>query len=319
MSKLPSLAPKNMAEAMDFSKMLATSNMVPKQYQGKPQDILVAVQWGYEVGLPPLQALQNIAVINGKPSVYGDALLALVKNDPRCAGVLEVIDGDGDARTATCTIKRRYGDEIEVTTKSFSVSDAKLAGLWGRTPPWKQYPDRMLQMRARGFAVRDAFPDALSGAITREEAEDYNVPERDVTPPPNPLDRIEAPKPEPKPAPAPEVVAEQAIEAEVIEAEPGEMFQMLTHQGKKMGPAVAGKDAFLEKLLKTMDTYTNTEKDKEGKEVEPRKRMSLLREFKESNWKSIEQLEKKQETKVVEKYNNCLAKLGAQINDKPKV
>jgi len=316
MSKLPSLAPKNMAEAMDFSKMLATSNMVPKQYQGKPQDILVAVQWGYEVGLPPLQALQNIAVINGKPSVYGDALLALVKNDSRCAGVSEVIEGDGDARTATCTIKRRYGEEIEVTTKSFSVGDAKRAGLWGRTPPWKQYPDRMLQMRARGFAVRDAFPDALSGAITREEAEDYNVPERDVTPPPNPLDRIEAPKPEPKPAPAPEVVAEEAIEAEVIEAEPGEMFQLYSHEGKKMGKAVAGKDAFLEKLLKTMDTYTNTKTNKAGDEVEPRKRMSLLKQLREANQRNIDQLEKTQETKVVTKYNQSLAALGAEMNGK---
>ena len=83
MNKLPTLAPQNMTEAMDFSKMLASSQMVPKQYQRKPQDILVAVQWGYELGLQPLQALQNIAIINGKPSVYGDAALALVKNDHR--------------------------------------------------------------------------------------------------------------------------------------------------------------------------------------------------------------------------------------------
>ena len=66
-------APQTMGEAIQFSEMLAKSQMVPKQYQGKPEDILVAVQWGYEIGLAPLQALQNISVINGKPSVYGDA------------------------------------------------------------------------------------------------------------------------------------------------------------------------------------------------------------------------------------------------------
>ena len=95
MNKLPTLAPQTMAEAMDFSKMISHSEMVPKQYQGKPQDVLVAIQWGYELGLQPLQALQNIAVINGKPSVYGDAALALVKNDPRCAGVSETVTGEG--------------------------------------------------------------------------------------------------------------------------------------------------------------------------------------------------------------------------------
>ena len=120
-NNLPTLAPANMTEAIEFSKMLAQSEMVPKNYQRKPQDVLVCIQWGYEVGLQPLQALQNIAVINGKPSIYGDAALALVKNHPACAGVSEWIEGKGDEQTAHCKVKRRYGDEIEETTRSFSV------------------------------------------------------------------------------------------------------------------------------------------------------------------------------------------------------
>jgi len=72
-------APATMDEAMKFSEMLARSSMVPRQYQGKPEDVLVACQWGREIGLAPMQALQNIAVINGKPSVYGDAAMALVQ------------------------------------------------------------------------------------------------------------------------------------------------------------------------------------------------------------------------------------------------
>jgi hypothetical protein len=194
MSKLPSLAPQNMTEAMEFSKMLSVSEMVPKSYQKRPQDILVAVQWGYELGLQPLQALQNIAIINGKPSVYGDAALALVKNDPRCAGVNEKIEGEGDARTAYCKVKRRYGEEVEETVAQFSVADAKRARLWNKQGPWSQYPDRMLQMRARGFAIRDAFPDALKGVITAEEAQDYPSEPKDVTPRANPLDQIKAPQ-----------------------------------------------------------------------------------------------------------------------------
>lgn len=221
---LPTLAPQNMNEAMEFSKMIASSGLVPQQYKNKPQDVLVAVQWGYELGLQPLQALQNIAVINGKPSVYGDAALALVKNDSRCAGVHEYIDGDGDNRIAYCTAKRRYGDDIEETTRTFSVDDAKRAGLWGRKGPWTQYPDRMLMMRARGFTLRDAFPDALKGVITAEEAQDYPSKGKSTQTaiqeaPANPLDQL--PKPEPKPGPEakqePEVVEVVDDYGEVVE------------------------------------------------------------------------------------------------------
>ena len=176
------LEPKNMTEAMDFSKMLASSSMVPPNFKGKPQDVLVAVQWGYEIGLKPLQALQNLAVINGKPSIYGDAAIALVKSDKRCLGISESIEGEGDNRKAICKIKRSYGSEVEETVREFSVSDAKTAKLWGKAGPWTQYPNRMLAMRARGFALRDAFPDVLRGVITKEEAEDYPTEPINITP-----------------------------------------------------------------------------------------------------------------------------------------
>ena len=63
------LQPQTMDEAMKFSEVISKSGLVPKEYQGKPANCLVAIQWGMELGLAPLQALQNIAVINGKPSL----------------------------------------------------------------------------------------------------------------------------------------------------------------------------------------------------------------------------------------------------------
>jgi hypothetical protein len=164
-------APTTMTEAIQFSEMLASSNMIPKQYQGKPNDVLVCVQWGYEMGLAPMQALQNIAVINGKPSVYGDAAMALVQNNPVCEDIEEFIEDEGTPNpVAVCVAKRKGRKPV---TAKFSVEDAKRAGLWGKQGPWTQYPKRMLQMRARGFALRDAFPDVLKGLITIEEAMDF--------------------------------------------------------------------------------------------------------------------------------------------------
>jgi hypothetical protein len=88
-----------------------------------------------------------------------------------CESVTETIDGEGDNMVATCSAKRRGYERPTVVR--FSVADAKKAGLWGKTGPWTQYPRRMLQLRARGFALRDAFPDVLKGLVTAEEAHDY--------------------------------------------------------------------------------------------------------------------------------------------------
>jgi hypothetical protein len=158
-----------MADAMRMADMLAKSTMVPRNYQGKPGDVLIAIQWGHELGLAPLQALQSIASINGRPSVWGDAAMALCVAHPACEYVREEMTGEGDAMVAICRAKRR-GQAEQV--RRFSVADARRAKLWGKAGPWTDYPQRMLQMRARGFALRDVFPDALRGVITAEEAQD---------------------------------------------------------------------------------------------------------------------------------------------------
>jgi hypothetical protein len=172
------LQPANLQEAMQMADMLAKSQMVPKCYQNKPNDTLVAMMMGAELGLNPIQALQNIAVINGKPAIYGDALLALVQSHPKFGGHKESFDEN--SMTATCTVWRK-GDE-EQHTVTFSKFDAEKAGLWGKQGPWQQYPKRMLMWRARGYALRDKFADALGGLITVEEAQDMPT-ERDITPP----------------------------------------------------------------------------------------------------------------------------------------
>ena len=165
------LALSTMADAMKFGEMVANSDFAPKDFRGKPASCVLAIQAGAEIGLSPMQALQSIAVVNGRPSIFGDAALAVAKASSVCEYVTEAVEGDGEQMVATCTAKRR-GYPTPTVVK-FTVADAKKAGLWGKTGPWTQYPRRMLQMRARGFALRDAFPDALRGMVTAEEAQDY--------------------------------------------------------------------------------------------------------------------------------------------------
>lgn len=305
-------APATLTEAVQFSQMLAESSMVPKAYQGKPQDILVCVQWGYEMGLAPMQALQNIAVINGKPSVYGDAAMALVQASPVCEGVEERVDGEGTPNPVAVCIAHRKGRKP--VTATFSVEDAKRAGLWGKQGPWQAYPKRMLQMRARGFALRDAFPDVLKGLITAEEAQDYPAEKADkyqATPAStNPLDALAAPAPAPAPAPVEEVAApaEEVVvdvsDVPVIEEDGA--FKLM----------VPGKDkpaASYTSLDDWGDAYENmAEKIFKASKRPPRERMTILREFKEANQSTIDAVDTVKRVRHTSGYQTRLRTLGAQ-------
>ena len=161
------LTPTSHGEAMEIAKIIADSDFAPKDYRGKPANVLIAVQMGLDVGLKPMQAIQSIAIVNGRPSVYGDAALALVM----ASGLVEQFRESEDGGTATCTIKRKGLDAV---THTFGLDDAKTAGLLGKAGPWTNYPKRMRQMRARGYALRDAFPDVLMGLSIAEEVQDIN-------------------------------------------------------------------------------------------------------------------------------------------------
>lgn len=160
------LSPQTFEQALTFANYLADSDMVPKDFKGKPANCLIGMQWGMELGMKPLQAIQNIAVINGRPNLWGDAMLALVRSSPLCEYVTEDWHADG---TAFCKAKRR-GESEQIRT--FSDADAKLAGLLGKQGPWTTGPKRMKQLRARGFALRDVFTDVLRGMGMAEEALD---------------------------------------------------------------------------------------------------------------------------------------------------
>jgi len=335
-------APATITEAIQFSEMLASSAMVPKAYQGKPQDIMVCVQWGYEIGLAPMQALQNIAVINGKPSVYGDAAMALVQASPVCEDVEEYFEGEGTPNPVAVCVAQRKGRKPVVA--KFSVEDAKRAGLWGKQGPWQAYPKRMMQMRARGFALRDAFPDVLKGLITAEEAQDYPdeakpKQPKDITPR-NPLDSIAPPE-------IPAVISEPAVieaafaadqEAETVNALVAEATaadleivdipevavpEATDTVAPEQQPENSGEFALLlpgkeepasvhASLDEWQDAYENmAEKVAMSAKVPARDRMTKLRELKEANEATIKRVDMVKRIRHTANYQKRLKALGA--------
>jgi hypothetical protein len=186
------LAPTTFDEAWRMAQILAKTDFPPKDMRGRPEAIIAALAMAAEVGLSPMQGLQSIAVINGRPSLWGDGQLGICQRDPAWRGKKEWYEGElGDeSMTAFCTVKRAIsGGEIEETTAEYSIADAKVAKIWqkrgrdGQDTPWITNPKRMLKMRARAFALRDAFADLLKGLGSAEEMADV-TPEKNVTPPP---------------------------------------------------------------------------------------------------------------------------------------
>lgn len=180
-------------QATDFegqwrkAQVFAASALVPKQYRGSPNDVVVAWQMGAELGISPMMSLNYIAVINGRASIYGNGAKAVVRAHPQCRGLKVYTEGSVEDGTATgvCEIRRDLGNgEVETSRRTFTMAQAKRAKLWGKAGPWTEYPEDMLGWRALHRAASDAFPEALCGLMLAEESQDLPAPPRNVTPPP---------------------------------------------------------------------------------------------------------------------------------------
>lgn len=171
------IVPQTFDEAWRVAQALSRSGMLPKDFEA-PEAALAVIMAGAEIGMAPFQSLQSFAFINKRPTLWGDGMLGVVRKFG--VKVEERLDGEGDALTAWCKVTRP--DTGEVVERSFAVADAKKAGLWSKQGPWTQYPRRMLQMRARGFALRDGCADMLRGLKMAEEVQDYEVTENAALP-----------------------------------------------------------------------------------------------------------------------------------------
>ena len=161
-----------------FATALAKSTALPKSLvagnnlEATTANVFLAIQYGAEVGIPPMQAVQTIAVINGMPSLWGDGMKAVVRMSGVCKYITEGIakdaanPADHTKWVAWCESER--ADTGEKRREEFSWGDAMRAGLTGKET-YQKYPQRMLPARARSWCLRDLFPDYLKGLRSAEE------------------------------------------------------------------------------------------------------------------------------------------------------
>lgn len=158
----PAIEPTNMGELVQ----LATSAGKTGFFGAKtPEQALLVMMSGRDLGLSYAQSLRAFHVIEGKPSLSADGMVAvaLVRRD--VCEFFRTIEVTNDHATVET---KRMGQEAQRYT--FTMADAQRAGVGGK-PNWQRYPSRMLLARARSALARDVYPDLLMGLYDPDEVE----------------------------------------------------------------------------------------------------------------------------------------------------
>lgn len=192
-----------MGRDIDSQWRLATafhkSRLLPAAFDSV-EKVLAGMQFCYELGLKPITGMRQIMIVNGTPSLWGDLPLALVRKTGELMRFEEFFfdkenkplsfengNHDAVAAGAVCRMTRKGGESVE---RIFTVEMAKLAGLIDKNKSlWKIYPKRMLQMRVRGWAIKDLFSDVLMGAPQMEYDYDTTVVEGEIQGPVKPNEK----------------------------------------------------------------------------------------------------------------------------------
>lgn len=196
--------PTNVEEAMRMAQGVIAARLAPSSYGNDASKVLLGIMTAMEAGLRPLEGLKQIAIINGRATIWGDAAIGLVQSKNIISEYSECPIGTTPTTTDLSKWPDDYGWKVVISRKGqkgeyigeFTVGMAKRAKLWlnASKGPWMQYPERMLKVRARAFALRDGFADALSGLSIAEEVADYPNEEKHVQ-----IDLSDAPKVEAPP------------------------------------------------------------------------------------------------------------------------
>ncbi len=146
----------------DQATVLVRTGFLPASIKTAEQAMAIMLT-GKELGIPPMQALRGVHVIQGTPAIKPELMLALcVKRIPG----FKYNFGVCDANSATFVCSRP--EMSEPYTSTFTMEDAKRAGLTNN-PTWSKYPANMLRWRAVGNALHIVAPDVLVGVYTPEE------------------------------------------------------------------------------------------------------------------------------------------------------
>lgn len=159
----------------DQAAILVASGFLPQSIRTPEQAVAIMLK-GHELRIPPMQSMNSIAVINGKPVCSAELMRTLILRDH---GDDAIVFTEATAEKVTISYKRRAWRNRQQLT--YTLFDARRAGL-ADTANWKKYPREMMVARATSTVGRMAFPDSLAGMYTPDELGASSDPETgDIT------------------------------------------------------------------------------------------------------------------------------------------
>jgi hypothetical protein len=166
-----SLVPTSIEQAWKLAEMLAESSFLPQHLRGKPADIFAICAMGSDLSMSYMQSINNIYVVNGRPSLSADAMVALVLRSGKASYF---------RCTETTSQKAVYetlrNGDAEPVALPYTIEQARNSGRMGRSPTWKTDPEDMLRKRASSKLARMVYPDVVGGFVTPEEIADSALP-----------------------------------------------------------------------------------------------------------------------------------------------
>jgi hypothetical protein len=166
--------------AQRVAKMLASSNLIPKEYQGNVQNTMIALEMANRIGASPLMVMQNLYIVHGKPSWSSTFIIAAINSCKKFSPLRFEITGEGDGRGCTAwAYDLSNNDKLEGPKVTMEM--AKKEGWVSRSgSKWQTMPDLMIRYRAAAFFGRLYAPEIMMGMHTSEEVHDME-PQQQTT------------------------------------------------------------------------------------------------------------------------------------------
>ena len=181
-----------------------------------PAECAVILMTGAELGLSPMQSLRGIYVVEGRPTLAADTMVAVIRRSGVCALWRTV-----ESTAERCTIEAKRTDDDRAQSKTWTIADATRAGLAGKNI-WKQYPAQMLRHRCAADLARELFSDVVLGLYDPEEIDSSTYDDAPAQEPTqrraNPLDGLGIEAPPKRPQNAEGTLAQPIDAAPVAEA-----------------------------------------------------------------------------------------------------
>lgn len=171
----------NIERAWKFADVLSRSKIIPDTFQGNPASVLIALDMANRMRRNPLEVMQAMYIVHGKPSFSSSFLISLINSCGYYEPLRFRFSGEGESRSCVAwTVDKRTGEKVEGPVVSIDM--AKAEGWYGKQgSKWKTMPEVMLRYRAASFFSRTYCPDLTGGFHSQEEAMDIAESERPDT------------------------------------------------------------------------------------------------------------------------------------------